>query len=112
MGTGKDLYSQFETLYGKRDYTGLASLFASDGVYTDPSGRYEGGEAITAYIEQADKPFSDIRNEITGDRGRGHVRGRVDVAGHEHRTATHARRSRDRRHRQDGETSRSQYLHD
>ena len=66
MGTGKDLYSQFETLYGKRDYTGLASLFASDGVYTDPSGRYEGGEAITAYIEQRTS-----RSLTSGMRSRG-----------------------------------------
>jgi steroid delta-isomerase-like uncharacterized protein len=66
MGVGKDLFSQFDTLYGKRDYTRLASLFVSDAVYTDPFGRYEGGgEAITAYIEQADRPFSDIRMEIS-----------------------------------------------
>ena len=66
MGAGKDLWTEIETRYSKLDYTGMASLHASDGVYTDPTGRYEGREAIGAYLEGADKPFSDLRMETAG----------------------------------------------
>jgi steroid delta-isomerase-like uncharacterized protein len=65
MGTGKDLWNQLETLYLKKDYTGLASLLASDAVHVDPNGRHVGGEAFATYNEQSDKPFSDIRLETS-----------------------------------------------
>ena len=63
MGVGRDLWNQFEALYGKQDYMGDASLFASDGVHVDPFGRREGREAIGAFLEEGDKPFSDITME-------------------------------------------------
>ena len=65
MGTGKDLWNEFETLYSKHDYRGLASLFAEDALYVTPDGRREGPEAIEAYLEETDKPFSDIRIETS-----------------------------------------------
>jgi ketosteroid isomerase-like protein len=63
MGTGKDLWNELETHYSKLDYTGLATLFASDGVHVDAFGRHEGREAIRAYLEEGDKPFSGLRME-------------------------------------------------
>ena len=63
MGTGKDLWNELETHYGKLDYTGLAKLFASDAVHVDAFGRHEGREAIRTYMEEGDKPFSDLRME-------------------------------------------------
>jgi steroid delta-isomerase-like uncharacterized protein len=65
MGVGKDLWNQLETLVNKHDSAGVASLFAIDAVYTDPTGRYEGREGIMAYFDQADKPFSDISQETS-----------------------------------------------
>ena len=65
MGAGKDLWFQFETLYNKQDYRGLASLYAEDALYVTPDGRREGPEAIEAYLEETDKPFSDIRLETS-----------------------------------------------
>ena len=65
MGTGKDLWNEFETLYNKQDYKGLASLYAEDALYVTPDGRREGPEAIEAYLEETDKPFSDIRLETS-----------------------------------------------
>ena len=50
MGTGKDLWNEFETLLNKHDWTGAASLFASDAVYVEPAGRHEGREAIRAFL--------------------------------------------------------------
>ena len=38
MGTGKDLWTEFETLTNKHDWAGAASLFASDAVYILPGG--------------------------------------------------------------------------
>jgi steroid delta-isomerase-like uncharacterized protein len=43
----------------------LAALYASDAIYTDPTGRYAGREAILAYYKEADKPFSDLRMDTT-----------------------------------------------
>jgi steroid delta-isomerase-like uncharacterized protein len=65
MGVGKDLWTEWETRYNKHDFPGAASIWASDAVYTDPNGRCEGGKAIQAYHEAADKPFSDISLETT-----------------------------------------------
>ena len=63
MGAGKDLLKQTEAFYAKLDYTGLTSLYASDAILTDPTGRYEGREAIRAYFQAGDKPFSDVTIE-------------------------------------------------
>jgi steroid delta-isomerase-like uncharacterized protein len=57
MGVGKDLWNQLETLVNKQDVSGMASFYASDAVYTDPTGRYEGRDAILAYLEALDKTF-------------------------------------------------------
>jgi ketosteroid isomerase-like protein len=40
-------------------------LFASDAVHVDTAGRHEGREAIAAYFEEGDKPFSDISMETS-----------------------------------------------
>ena len=60
MGTGKDLWLQFETLYSRRDWDGAASLFADDAVHIDPTGRHEGREAIRVWCEQGGAAFSDL----------------------------------------------------
>ncbi len=65
MGTGKDRWNEYETVYNKLDYSGLASLYAPDAVQVDPNGRHEGRQAIVAYLEEGDKPFSDIRLETS-----------------------------------------------
>jgi steroid delta-isomerase-like uncharacterized protein len=60
MGTGRDLWNEFDSVYSKLDYPGLALLYTSDAVHVDFAGRHEGREAIRTYFEEADKPFSDI----------------------------------------------------
>jgi steroid delta-isomerase-like uncharacterized protein len=65
MGAAKDLWTEFESVYSKLDYSGVASLYASDAVFVDPIGRHEGREAIGAYFEEADKPFSHISVETS-----------------------------------------------
>ena len=63
MGAGRDLWSKYESVYSKLDYSGVASFYATEAVHVDAAGRHEGREAIGAYFEGADKPFSDIRME-------------------------------------------------
>jgi steroid delta-isomerase-like uncharacterized protein len=63
MGAARDLYTEYVSLYSKLDYSGVASFYASDAVFVDAAGRHEGREAIGAYFEGADKPFSDISME-------------------------------------------------
>jgi SnoaL-like domain len=41
------------------------SVHASEGVHADPDRRHEGREVIRAYIEQVDRPFSDISMETS-----------------------------------------------
>ena len=65
MGAARDLYTEYVSLYSKLDYSGVASFYASDAVFADPINRHEGREAIGAYVEGADKPFSDISFETT-----------------------------------------------
>ena len=65
MGAARDLWNEYELVYSKLDYSGLASLYASDAVHLDAAGRHEGRDAIRAYVEGADKPFSDISFETT-----------------------------------------------
>jgi ketosteroid isomerase-like protein len=38
-------------------------LFARDAILTDPTGRYKGPDAIQAYMESADEPFTEPMNE-------------------------------------------------
>jgi steroid delta-isomerase-like uncharacterized protein len=64
MCVGKELWTELDKKFNDHDVSGIASCYASDAVYTDPTGRYEGREGIMAYFEQADKPFSDISQEI------------------------------------------------
>jgi hypothetical protein len=49
MGAGKDLWTELVTRYNNHDSSGAASLYTSDGVYTDPNGRNEGPEAIRVF---------------------------------------------------------------
>jgi steroid delta-isomerase-like uncharacterized protein len=65
MGVGKDLLAELEKRYNKHDWQGLASLYDNDAVFVDPTGRYEGREAIRAYVEEAEKPFSNQTNETS-----------------------------------------------
>ena len=64
MGTGKDLWNQYETLLNNHD-SGVASLYASDGVYVDPRRSHEGPEAIEAYLAAWDKAFPDSSFEAS-----------------------------------------------
>jgi steroid delta-isomerase-like uncharacterized protein len=63
MGTGKDLWNQFETLLNKHDWPEATSLFANDAVYAEPAGRHEGREAIRTFLEAGGKAFSDLIGE-------------------------------------------------
>jgi len=65
MGAAGDLWNELESVYSKLDYRGMASFYTSDVVHVDTIGRREGPEAIGAYMEEGDKPFSDIRMETT-----------------------------------------------
>jgi steroid delta-isomerase-like uncharacterized protein len=65
MGAGKDLWAEVETLLNKHDWQGLALLYASDAVLVDPTGRYEGRDAIRAFMEALEKPFPDGRSETS-----------------------------------------------
>jgi ketosteroid isomerase-like protein len=50
MGVGKDLWTEMVTRYNKQDWSGVASMYASDAVLVDPNGRCEGRDAISAYF--------------------------------------------------------------
>jgi steroid delta-isomerase-like uncharacterized protein len=63
VGAARDLWNEYEAMYSKLDYSGVASLYASDAVHVDAVGRHEGREAIGVYFEEGDKPFSDISME-------------------------------------------------
>jgi len=65
MGTGSDLWDQFEAMLGQQDYGGLVCLFAEDAVYIEPGGRHEGREAIRAWLDDWGHAFSDIHYEAT-----------------------------------------------
>ena len=65
MGTGKDLWNQFDTLLNKQHWTGATSLFASDAVYVEPGGRHEGREAIHAFLEAGGTTFPDLYGETS-----------------------------------------------
>ena len=65
MGVGKDLWIELETRYNKSDLSGAASLYASDAVCVDPTSRYEGRDAIQAYLEVAQRAFPDARYETS-----------------------------------------------
>ena len=60
MGVGRDLWNQYVIVDNKHDPAGLASLYASDGVYTYPGGRAEGREAIRTFVEMVQRAFPDI----------------------------------------------------
>jgi steroid delta-isomerase-like uncharacterized protein len=66
MGTGKRLWRRGELATNKQDYPAMAALYTPEAVYvrlSHPAVR--GREAIQAYLEEADKPFSDIRLETS-----------------------------------------------
>jgi steroid delta-isomerase-like uncharacterized protein len=65
MGAARDLWIEGVSVYNKLDYRGLASFYAGDAVHVDPIGRRQGPEAIRAYMEEGDKPFSDISMETS-----------------------------------------------
>jgi hypothetical protein len=65
MGVGKDLWTEFETRYNEGGTSAVASLYASDVVYADPTGGYEGREAIVAYVEPLDGAFPDASIETS-----------------------------------------------
>jgi len=65
MGTGSDLWDQFEAMLGQQDYDGLVSLFATDAVYVEPGGRHEGREAIRAWLDDWGHSFSDVHYEAS-----------------------------------------------
>jgi ketosteroid isomerase-like protein len=65
MGAGKDLWDEIVTRFCNQDWAGVASFFTTDAIFIDPTGRYEGREAIQAYLEKADEPFSDGRMETS-----------------------------------------------
>jgi steroid delta-isomerase-like uncharacterized protein len=65
MGVGKDLWTEVETLLNKGDWAGATSLYTNDGVITDPIGRYEGPNAIRAFVETMYKAFPDAKIETS-----------------------------------------------
>jgi steroid delta-isomerase-like uncharacterized protein len=65
MGAARDLWNELDLVYSKLDYSGMASLYATGAVHVDAAGRHEGREAIGAYFEDADRPFSGISMETS-----------------------------------------------
>jgi ketosteroid isomerase-like protein len=65
MDTGKDLWTEVKALYNQGDLSGWAASYARDAVCTDPTGRQQGREVIAAYMEDADRPFTDSRTQTT-----------------------------------------------
>jgi steroid delta-isomerase-like uncharacterized protein len=65
MGIGKDVWAELEALANKHDVAGAASLYASDAVLVDPTGRHVGRDAIQALFEALVRPFPDGRIETT-----------------------------------------------
>ena len=59
MGTGSDLWNQFETMLANRDFDGVVVLFAVDALYVEPVGRHEGREVIRAWSHDWVNAFSD-----------------------------------------------------
>jgi len=65
MGVGKDLWTEMQARYNRGDLSGATSLYASEVVYVDPLGRYEGPEAILASWEPGDRAFPGARMETS-----------------------------------------------
>jgi ketosteroid isomerase-like protein len=65
MGAGKDLWAKLETLTNKQAWAEAALLYTVDAVDTDPTGRYEGRDAILAYQEGLDETFHDAKLEAS-----------------------------------------------
>ena len=65
MIAGKDLWYQFESLFNKRDWAGVASLFTSDGIYVGPNLHHQGPEVIEVFLDEVCKAASDIRIEAS-----------------------------------------------
>jgi steroid delta-isomerase-like uncharacterized protein len=65
MGVGKDLWTEGENGFNKGDVSWVGSSYASDAVFIDPFGRYEGPEAILAYYEAGLRAFPDNRMETS-----------------------------------------------
>jgi steroid delta-isomerase-like uncharacterized protein len=59
MGAGKDLWTEVKARYNKGDLVGMASLYISDAVLTDPNGRFEGIDAMMAYLRAVKRAFPD-----------------------------------------------------
>ena len=59
MGAGKDLWTEAMARYNKGDLAGMAPLYTSDAVLTDPNGRFEGIEAMMAYLQAVKRAFPD-----------------------------------------------------
>ena len=65
MGTGNDLWKEFEALLVRHEVDGLVSLYTSGAVWDAPAMRLEGAEAIRAYYETYFKSCSDTRIETS-----------------------------------------------
>jgi steroid delta-isomerase-like uncharacterized protein len=61
MSVGKDLWNELVTRYNKHDWSGAASVYATDAVLVDPNGRCEGRDAIDTYFHAMADPFPDKR---------------------------------------------------
>ena len=65
MGAGKDLWNEFESTFNKRDWLGVASLYARDAIYSTPNFRHDGRAAIRAFCENVGSAVSDINIETS-----------------------------------------------
>jgi len=63
MGSGKDVWNEFERLTNQQEVAATASLFGDDAVYIEPGRRHEGQAAIAAYLSESAPGFSDNRME-------------------------------------------------
>jgi len=65
MAVGEDLWTEMQARYNRGDLSGATSLYASEVVYVDPLGRYEGPEAVLASWEAGDTAFPGARMQTS-----------------------------------------------
>jgi steroid delta-isomerase-like uncharacterized protein len=71
MAEAREISDRYTDLINAHDAEGCGALYADDGVLTDPSGEYQGREAVVQYWEGFFRAFPDIsgRDEFKAESG-------------------------------------------
>jgi steroid delta-isomerase-like uncharacterized protein len=65
MASARELSDRYTEAINAHDADGIAALFADDGVFEDPTGRYEGRDEIRLFWQQMLTAFPDMSAEDT-----------------------------------------------